>query len=100
MKRIIPLYLIRELLPPFFVNLLVFTFVLLLAKVLELTELVVVKGVEPATIMKLLGYSIPFLLSLTIPMSTLLAVLLTFLRLSGDNEITVLKSAGVSLYKL
>jgi len=100
MKRIIPLYLIKELLPPFFVNLLVFTFILLLAKVLELTELVVVKGVQPGAIIKLLGYSIPFLLSLTIPMSTLLAVLLTFLRLSGDNEITVLKSAGVGLYRL
>jgi lipopolysaccharide export system permease protein len=67
---------------------------------LELTEMVVVKGVTPYTIIKLLGYSIPFLLSLTIPMSTLLATLLAFLRLSGDNEITVLKSAGVSLYQL
>lgn len=100
MKRVIPLYLIQELLPPFFVNLLVFTFILLLAKVLELTELVVVKGVQPGTILRLLAYSIPFFLSLTIPMSTLLAVLLTFLRLSGDNEITVLKSAGVGLYQL
>ena len=100
MKRVIPLYLIKELLPPFFVNLLVFTFVLLLARVLELTELVVVKGVQPATIGRLLGYSVPFLLSLTVPMSTLLAVLLAFLRLSGDNEITVLKSAGVGLYQL
>ncbi len=100
MKRVIPLYIIEEIVPPFLVNLLVFTFILLLAKVLELTELVVVKGVQPGTIIRLLAYSVPFMLSLTIPMSTLLAVLLTFLRLSGDNEITVLKSAGVGLYKL
>jgi hypothetical protein len=58
---------------PFFVNLIVFTFVLLLARVLELTELVVVKGVQPGTIGRLLAYSVPFLLSLTVPMSTLLA---------------------------
>ena len=100
MKRIIPIYIIQEILPPFFVNLLVFTFILLLTKMLEMTEMVVVKGVTPLTIVKLLAYSIPFLLSLTVPMSTLLAVLLAFLRLSGDNEITVLKSAGVSLYQL
>jgi len=88
MKRIIPHYIIREILPNFFVSLLV------------LTEMVVVKGVKLETILRFLLYSLPFLLSLTIPMSTLLAVLLAFLRLSGDNEITVLKSAGVSLYRL
>lgn len=100
MRRIIPLYIIKEIAPSFFVNLLVFTFILLMARVLQLTELVVVKGVQASTIFKLLGLSVPFLLSMTIPMSTLLAVLLAFLRLSGDSEITVLKSAGIGLYKL
>ena len=98
--KIIPKYIIREILPPFLVNLLVFTFILLMAKVLELTELVVVKGVSASTILTMLLYSLPLLLSMTIPMSTLLAVLLSFLRLSGDNEITVLKSAGMGLYQL
>lgn len=84
----------------FFLNILVFTFILLMTKVLELTELVVVKGVEAGTIFGLLGLSLPYFLSMTIPMATLSAVLLTFLRLSGDNEITVLKSAGVGLYRL
>ncbi|MFH1136753.1 MAG: LPS export ABC transporter permease LptF [Pseudomonadota bacterium] len=100
MKRIITFYLTREIIAPFFVTLLVFTFILLMVKIMDLTELVVVRGVEPGTVFNLLVYSLPFFLSLTIPMSTLLAVLLAFLRLSGDNEITVLKSAGVSLCQL
>ena len=100
MKRIIPRYLLREILGPFFITLLVFTFILLMVKILDLTELVVVRGVEALTVFNLLAYSLPFFLSLTIPMSTLLAVLLAFLRLSGDNEITVMKSAGLSLYQL
>lgn len=100
MKRIIPLYIIREMLPPFFISLFIFTFISLMASILELTELVVIRGVKPLTIINLLGLSLPFFLSLTLPISTLLAVLLTFLRLSGDNEITVLKSAGVGLYKI
>jgi lipopolysaccharide export system permease protein len=100
MHRIIPIYILKEILPSFLVSLLVFTFVLLLAKILELTELVVVEGIQPLTLLRFLLYSLPFLLSLTIPMSTLLAVLLAFLRLSGDSEIVVLKSAGLSLYRL
>jgi len=100
MRRIIPYYILREILPNFFASLLVLTFILLLAKIPKLTEMVVIKGVKPETIFLFLWYSLPGLLSMTIPMSTLLAVLLAFLRLSGDNEITVLKSVGVSLYRM
>lgn len=100
MKRIIPLYIIKEILPPFFVSLLVFNFIMILAKILELSELVIVKGVKLDTILRFILYSLPFSLMVTIPLSTLLAVLLAFLRLDGDNEITVLKSAGIGLYRL
>ncbi len=100
MKRIIPLYIIKEILPPFFVSLLVFNFIMILAKILELSELVIVKGVRFDIILRFLLYSLPFSLMVTIPLSTLLAVLLAFLRLSGDNEIVVLKSAGIGLYRL
>ena len=100
MKRIIPLYILKEFLPPFFLSIVVFTFISLMTRVLELTELIVVRGVQAGTILHLLALSMPFFLTITVPMSTLLAVLLTFLRMSGDNEITVLKSAGVSLYQL
>ena len=100
MKRIISTYIIKEFLPPFFLSIVVFTFISLMTRVLELTELIVVRGVHAGTILHLMALSLPFFLTITVPMSTLLAVLLTFLRLSEDNEITVLKSAGVSLYQL
>ena len=100
MKRIIPIYIIREFLPPFFANLLVFTFILLMGKMLQITDLIVVRGIKAMTVISLILYNIPFFLSMTIPMATLMAVLTAFLRLSSDNEITVLKSAGVGLYRL
>ena len=100
MRRIIPLYILKEILPSFFINLLVFTFILLMAKVLQLTELIVVRGIHAGTVFNLVALNLPFFLSMTIPMSTLLAVLTAFLRLTGDSEITVLKSAGIGLYQL
>jgi len=36
----------------------------------------------------------------TLPMSAMISILLTFMRMSGENEIVALKGAGVSLYKL
>src|SRR4030095_8012539 len=45
-------------------------------------------------------YSLPALTVLTIPMSLLLGVLLTFGRLNSDSEITVMQASGISLYRL
>jgi lipopolysaccharide export system permease protein len=42
----------------------------------------------------------PAFLIFIIPMSVMLAILLTFLRLSSDNEIVALKSCGMSIYGL
>lgn len=85
---------------PFFTSLGVFTFVLLMAKIMELTDLVVTKGVGLDVVVKLLLYTLPYFFVFTIPMATLLGVLLSFLRLSSDNEITALKAAGVGLMQL
>jgi len=48
----------------------------------------------------LLVYMLPRLLEFTIPMSVMISILLTFMRMSQENEIIALKGAGLSLYKL
>jgi lipopolysaccharide export system permease protein len=93
-------YLLKELFPSFFLGLVGFTFILLTGRILQLTELFVNKGIPLVYILKLLYFLLPSFLVLTIPMATLLSVLLTFNRLSSDNEITALKAAGVSLYQM
>jgi lipopolysaccharide export system permease protein len=100
MKRTIYLYLIKEIVPAFLVGLAGFTFILLTGRILQLTELFVNKGVPLGYILRLLYLLLPSFFVLTIPMATLLSVLLTFNRLSSDNEITALKASGVSLYQL
>ena len=98
--RIIHRYLLFEMLSPYVVSLGVFTFVLLMAKIMELTDLVVSRGVGLDVVGRLLMYTMPYFLVFTIPMATLLGVLIAFLRLSSDNEVVALKAAGVSLAKL
>lgn len=48
----------------------------------------------------MITYLMPSFLVFTIPMAFLLSVLLAFGRLSSDNEITVMKSGGISLTQL
>jgi len=100
MKITLYRYLMRELLPSFLLGMIGFTFILLTGRILQLTELFVNKGIPLASILKILYFLLPSFLVLTIPMATLLSVLLTFSRLSSDNEITALKASGVSLYQM
>jgi lipopolysaccharide export system permease protein len=100
MKWTLYRYLMKELLPSFLLGVVGFTFILLTGRILQLTELFVNKGIPLGYILTLLYFLLPSFLVLTIPMATLLSVLLTFNRLSGDNEITALKASGVSLYQM
>ena len=100
MKSILYRYLFREIATTFLFALLVFTLVLFMGKILQLAELVFINGVSIRNILRLFLYLLPSFSLVTIPMSFLLAVLLAFARLSADNEITAMKSCGISLYGL
>ncbi|HOP39868.1 MAG TPA: LPS export ABC transporter permease LptF [Geobacteraceae bacterium] len=98
MKKTISLYIFKEITVPFFLGFAVFTFVLLMGRFMKLADMVIAKGVPVADVARLLIYMLPSFSFITIPMALLLAMLLAFGRLSADNEITALKSGGISLY--
>ncbi len=93
-------YILREILTPTLLGLVVFTFILVMGRLPGLTEMVVNKGVPLSSILKLFGYLLPTFLSITIPLSFLLGILLAFGRLSADSEFIALKSTGIGLYSL
>lgn len=98
--RTLDRYIFRELLVPFFLGLGVFTFILLIARILKLVEMVVNRGVPAWEIVKLFSYILPAFLEVTVPMALLLAILVGFGRMSSDSEITAMKACGLSLYQL
>ncbi len=93
-------YFLREVAVPFLYGIGVFTFILLIARMLKLVELVVNRSVPVLEIGKLFAYILPTFLEVTVPMALLLAVLLAFGRLSADSEIVALKTSGISLYQM
>ena len=98
--RITHHYILRSIMTPLLVNLLFFTFMFLMGKMLKITKLIINYQVDAGVIGRLLLYSIPHFLVFVLPMSVMMAILLAFTRMSADNEIMALKSAGVSLYKM
>ena len=100
MGKIVHRYVFREIVVPFLFGLSVFTFILLIARLLKLIELVVTRGVPVLNILQLLSYIMPAFLEVTVPMAMLLAILIAFGRLSADSEMVALRSSGLSLYQL
>jgi len=97
--KILHVYISGQLLKSFFISLVVFTFILLMGNVLRLLELLE-RGVAAGLIIKLFLSFIPYLLAFSIPMAILTGCLLTFGRLSADNEITAMRACGISYYKI
>ena len=100
MLRIIDRYILREVIPPFFLALFVFTFLLMIPPIMEVAEELISKGVDAMTIVKLMATLIPQGLGITIPIALLLGVLMGLGRLSSDRETVALQACGVSLFRM
>ena len=97
---IINRYILKEFLAPFAVNVTFFTFIFLMAELIQITNWIVNYSINLTTVLRMIFYQIPFLLIFVLPISVMITILLTFLRLSNDNEILAIKSGGISLYAL
>lgn len=98
--KILRNYFLKEFIAPLFLSLAVLTFVMILGNLVKLTDLVINKGVNIQSVAKLFLFMIPYLLTYTLPIAALTAVLLSLGRLSSDNEIVAIKASGVNLFTL
>ncbi len=98
--KIVDRYLAREMIVPFLIG--------QAAVVLMLTGTVLYNNADtflsyqiPALgIAKIAFYFMPYLVALTMPVATAIAVSLAVSRLSRDSEITVMRAAGISLRRI
>jgi LPS export ABC transporter permease LptF/LPS export ABC transporter permease LptG len=98
--KIIDRYVIRQLLMPFGVGLLVFTFLIMLRPLQDYGEQLVAKNVPTEIVGWMLLTLVPQALALTIPMSLLLGLLVGFGRLSADREFVAMQACGIGLKRL
>jgi lipopolysaccharide export system permease protein len=97
--KILYRYIIKEHLNPFFGALIVIMFIFLLQFLVKFIGQIFGKGLSLFIILELITLNLAWMMALAVPMSTLIAVLMAFGRLSADNEITILKSSGISIYR-
>jgi len=99
-NTIVHRYILKEMFAPFLINVVFLLFIFLMTKILDITNYIVNYKISLLVVLSMLLYSMPFFLQFVIPMSVMIAILLTFLRMSGDNEIIALRASGVSIYQV
>lgn len=99
--RILDKYIFKEVFKTFVFGICAFSVVFIGSGTLfRIAQYIVEYGASVTSVMKIFVLSMPGVIIWTFPMSMLLASLLTIGRLSGNSEITAMKSCGISFYRI
>ncbi len=98
--RTIDKILLKSIVPPFLIALAVLTFVVTVHELGNLSELLITRGASFPVILKTLGAIFPRILVFSLPLSYLIGILIGLTGLSGESQITALRSCGVPLRTL
>ncbi len=93
-------YLWRQVRDLFLFGVAVFTVLLLINHLFLLARLVLQQGAAFSIALELLVYRLPYFLAFSFPMGILVAVLMTVGRLSDAQEITAMRTGGISLARI
>jgi len=93
-------YLLKEIWPTLAASLVVFLFIVLAARMLNLAEWMINHGIHPFQLVKMISYLLPGMILFALPAVLLMSVFVAFHRLSNDNELQAIKTSGISLYQM
>jgi len=98
--KILQRYALRQFVPPFLLAIIVLTFVLLMDRLFLLADMLVRKGVAVRVVSEVALLSLPFVVSICAPLGSLIAGVISFGRMAQDNEIRVIRAAGIKTVRL
>ncbi len=90
-------YLSRELVRTMFLALVAFTLVMTVFAVIEPMRK---QGLTGQQVLSLFGYTIPIMLTLTMPIAALFATTIVYGRFSQENELMACRASGIATYTL
>lgn len=94
--KVLTKYIIKEHLPPFFMAMAVLTFLFLANFLVREIDRLLGKGLSIWIILEFISLHLMWILALSIPMAVLVSILMSYGRLSADNEITAMRTSGIS----
>jgi lipopolysaccharide export system permease protein len=95
--RTLSRYILGQQIAPFLFGIFIIMFILILDFLYKNLEVLIGKGVPIMVSIELLVLSMGWMIVMAIPMAVLIATLISFMRMSSDNEVVAMKTGGMSL---
>jgi LPS export ABC transporter permease LptG len=93
-------YVLKEMIGPTFLGFLFYTSIILMQRLFDMAGMIIRRSLAPSAVLKLLLYSLPNIIVLTVPMALLFGILIAIGRLSSDSEIVAMRALGISTRKI
>jgi len=100
MPRLLNPYLINQVLAPFYASLIILTSILFLSRLIPILDIILGYNIGLVDFFRLYAYFTPQLMLFALPMSGMMGVILGTTALNNENELMVLKTSGISLYRM
>lgn len=98
--KILSKYILKEHIGPFIFSLMLITLLFLMNLIFRELGHILSRGLKLNIVLEFLFLNVAWIIALAVPMAVLIATLMAFGRLSADNEITAIKSSGISFYRI
>ncbi|MCF7804350.1 MAG: LptF/LptG family permease [Candidatus Marinimicrobia bacterium] len=98
--KILTRYILKEHLPPFVIAMGVLTFLFLANFIVKSIDRILGKGISFWIIAEYIFLNLMWILALSIPMAVLVAILMSYGRMSADNEINAMRTSGISFFTI
>ena len=89
-------YILKEMIGPTALGFGFYTSIILMQRLFDMAGMIIRRSLSGAAVAKLLLYSMPHIIVLTVPMSLLFGILIAVGRLSSDSEIVAMRALGIS----
>ncbi|MDP4115804.1 MAG: LptF/LptG family permease [Bacteroidota bacterium] len=93
-------YILRHHVAPFLFSNITLMFIFLLQFMMKFADRLIGKGLDTFIIIKLIAYNLAWMVVLVVPMACLVSALMAFGTMSQNNEVTIMRSSGISLYRM
>jgi len=89
-------YIFKEMVGPTALGFAFYTSIILMQRLFDMAGMIIRRSLPGSAVVKLLLYSLPHIVVLTVPMSLLFGILIAVGRLSSDSEIVAMRALGIS----
>tara|TARA_B100000676_G_scaffold162380_1_gene159726 strand:- start:1287 stop:2594 length:1308 start_codon:yes stop_codon:yes gene_type:complete len=98
--KVLTRYILREFIRSFVISISIIYTILLIQLMIKLLDKFLGKGFDSIFLLKLLFYNTAWIIAMAIPMAVLVASILTYGKLSSENEVVGFKSTGIRVLEI